>query len=100
VFFFEKKNQNTFGYGSQAKGRLPERRRTAKKIKVFWFFFSKKNTSFYLPFGTRQTRVDLPNPPQYLPASRLTRMTFGPAVDRLAPELVAPPHLRVAPILG
>jgi hypothetical protein len=38
-FFFEKKNQKTF-----ATGRTRCRNAHAKIPKVFWFFFSKKNT--------------------------------------------------------
>jgi hypothetical protein len=37
-FFFEKKKQKTFDFGVR---RLAQRR--DQKIKVFWFFFSKKN---------------------------------------------------------
>jgi hypothetical protein len=37
-FFFEKKKQKTFANGADAGGSH------RKLVKVFWFFFSKKNT--------------------------------------------------------
>jgi hypothetical protein len=37
-FFFEKKNQKTFAMSTRAL-----RQRAHQTIKVFWFFFSKKN---------------------------------------------------------
>jgi hypothetical protein len=39
-FFFEKKKQKTFAYLVNAAASSSVR---AKRIKVFWFFFSKKN---------------------------------------------------------
>jgi len=42
MFFFEKKNQKTFSHGVRC------RRVRDRSSKVFWFFFSKKNTSSYL----------------------------------------------------
>jgi hypothetical protein len=45
-FFFEKKNQKTFvGLVLRRTGRGA----TLQRIKVFWFFFSKKNRFFKLP---------------------------------------------------
>jgi hypothetical protein len=43
VFFFEKKNQKTFA--PVAHPAHVEAGRVRQREKVFWFFFSKKNTS-------------------------------------------------------
>jgi len=43
-FFFEKKNQKTF----TSLGSLSPERPKPKRIKVFWFFFSKKNCFLHL----------------------------------------------------
>jgi hypothetical protein len=45
MFFFEKKNQKTFACSGTHRGRVSVRCEGAG-VKVFWFFFSKKNTSF------------------------------------------------------
>jgi hypothetical protein len=44
AFFFEKKKQKTFTYWAE-----PNDRRGRKCLKVFWFFFSKKNI---LPYAS------------------------------------------------
>jgi hypothetical protein len=44
-FFFEKKKQKTFASAASARGRRMDLQ-GAKQIKVFWFFFSKKNPFF------------------------------------------------------
>jgi len=43
MFFFEKKNQKTFLLRFARCSNSPDQ----KLLKVFWFFFSKKN--FFLP---------------------------------------------------
>ena len=52
VFFFEKKKQKTFGLLGPA---LPQAR--LKFVKVFWFFFSKKNA---LAILTREALAWMP----------------------------------------
>jgi hypothetical protein len=49
VFFFEKKNQKTFVFLVRLQ-----------RAKVFWFFFSKKNTSF-LAFCSLEGAASSPN---------------------------------------
>jgi hypothetical protein len=46
VFFFEKKNQKTFACSGTHRASVSDRREGAG-VKVFWFFFSKKN--IFLP---------------------------------------------------
>jgi hypothetical protein len=46
MFFFEKKNQKTFDRSGTGGAGVSDRREGGG-IKVFWFFFSKKN--FFLP---------------------------------------------------
>jgi hypothetical protein len=43
MFFFEKKNQKTFVNCAFEQPRRPGGWCGPKQIKVFWFFFSKKN---------------------------------------------------------
>jgi hypothetical protein len=50
MFFFEKKNQKTFALlRARCDWRGPQ------GIKVFWFFFSKKNSSFTRDAADRET---------------------------------------------
>jgi hypothetical protein len=44
VFFFEKKKQKAFANCPLPPAHTEKLRRHPKQIKVFWFFFSKKNT--------------------------------------------------------
>jgi hypothetical protein len=55
-FSFEKKKQQTFATLVRSIQPLQ-----AKKTKVFWFFFSKKNTFFLRP---QRPRVPHPAPPR------------------------------------
>jgi hypothetical protein len=50
AFFFEKKNQKTFNSWPSLASRRLGQRTPAEHVKVFWFFFSKKN-AFLLPAG-------------------------------------------------
>jgi hypothetical protein len=45
MFFFEKKNQKTFACSVGAALTVSDHGEGVG-VKVFWFFFSKKNTSF------------------------------------------------------
>ena len=53
--FFEKKKQKTFIHWSPAKPRWSPAK---PRIKVFWFFFSKKNSSTFLPFALRTPPIN------------------------------------------
>jgi hypothetical protein len=50
VFFFEKKNQKTFSPAPHPPGAPVIAERGAKRVKVFWFLFSKNSASFFLVF--------------------------------------------------
>jgi hypothetical protein len=52
VFFFEKKKQKTFIPCVWAGAYAGELRRSVKRAKVFWFFFSKKNNPYSCIFAT------------------------------------------------
>jgi hypothetical protein len=56
VFFFEKKNQKTFAYWHPRKPKHDPSRDPSAGAKVFWFFFSKKNTPSCLIALCRQSR--------------------------------------------
>ncbi len=47
MFFFEKKNQKTFVRSCTCAAGVPGRAE-GEGVKVFWFFFSKKN--IFLPY--------------------------------------------------
>jgi hypothetical protein len=49
LFFFEKKNQKTFATFGRSQGPAAWVKLRAKLAKVFWFFFSKKNTFLTCP---------------------------------------------------
>jgi hypothetical protein len=51
VFFFEKKKQKTFSSLSRTS-----RQHVSEKLKVFWFFFSKKNIFLLVYVGTADER--------------------------------------------
>jgi hypothetical protein len=54
VLFFEKKNQKTFSSSPSSPDEICVARRGTERAKVFWFFFSKKNTSVYfVPISAR-----------------------------------------------
>jgi len=55
VFFFEKKNQKTFARSGRGLAGVSDRCEGAG-TKVFWFFFSKKN-SFFLVRQSLRPRV-------------------------------------------
>jgi hypothetical protein len=48
MFFSEEKNQKTFP-GRFARQAATGRRHTLQRIKVFWFFFAKKNRFLAVP---------------------------------------------------
>jgi hypothetical protein len=58
-FFFEKKKQKTFAYGAPQPGHkvAPAEH---EQIKVFWFFFSKKNN---LSFSLKSENAPPASPP-------------------------------------
>jgi hypothetical protein len=51
MFFFEKKNQKTFSLWFRARPSKYSSGSNSAGAKVFWFFFSKKNTSFFACFA-------------------------------------------------
>jgi hypothetical protein len=59
MFFFEKKNQKTFVYCPRRPRLIMQYRRDVQERKVFWFFFSKKNT---LPSHADAPGVHSPGP--------------------------------------
>jgi hypothetical protein len=56
-FFFEKKNQKTFEFCSQPRGRITGSNAAAKSQKFFVSFFQKRNTSL-LALGLSQRDVN------------------------------------------
>jgi hypothetical protein len=50
VFFLEKKNQKTFARLVPRQGEQDASGDDSVRAKVFWFFFSKKNPAFFLPW--------------------------------------------------
>jgi hypothetical protein len=56
VFFFEKKNQKTFALAPGPRDATSPSLRRRQRAKVFWFFFSKKNTPSCLIALCRQSR--------------------------------------------
>jgi hypothetical protein len=49
LFFFEKKNQKTFALSRSPPSVGYDGLRENHRIKVFWFFFSKKNILPFVP---------------------------------------------------